>query len=297
MASLKEQRLRIASVKSTQKITSAMKMVAAAKLRRAQEAAIAGRPYAAKMTAMLAAVLTSGYQPDEALPLLSGTGADKVHLLIIIGTDRGLCGGFNTQIFRAARRQIRDLEEAGKTVKLLCIGRKARDVFSREFGKKVIASYTDLTRKGLHYDAVAQIASRLQDLLTEGAFDVCQVLYNKFRSAMVQTPTWKQIIPLPSDDAWIPESGVPGKVRAQYEFEPSAQELLTTLLPRNLTVQLYSALLDSIASEHGARMTAMDNATRNAGDMIRNLTLSYNRTRQAMITKELIEIISGAEAL
>ena len=166
------------------------------------------RSTAAKMAAMLAAVLASGYQPDDVLPLLSGTGADKVHLLIIIGTDRGLCGGFNTQIFRAARRQIRDLEEAGKTVKLLCIGRKARDVFSREFGKKVIASYTDITRKGLNYDAVAQIASRLQDLLAEGAFDVCQVLYNKFRSAMVQTPTWAQVIPLSNDDTWIPESEI-----------------------------------------------------------------------------------------
>lgn len=297
MPSLKEQRVRITSVKSTQKITSAMKMVAAAKLRRAQEAAAAGRPYAEKMTAMLQAVLASGYQSEEALPLLQGTGKDAVYLLVIISTDKGLCGGFNTSIFRAARLRIKRLEAQGKTIKIVTIGKKARDVFVRETGKRVIKSYADITRKKVDYDLVAGISDDLQQLLGEGAFDVAEVLYNKFRSAMLQVPTWQQVIPLPGIEDGVPESGLPALAKAQYDFEPEAATLLATLLPKNLSVQLFSALLDSVASEHGARMSAMDNATRNAGDMIRRLTLSYNRARQAMITKELIEIISGAEAV
>ncbi|MCA3268996.1 MAG: F0F1 ATP synthase subunit gamma [Thalassospira sp.] len=297
MPSLKEQRVRIASVKSTQKITSAMKMVAAAKLRRAQEAAAAGRPYAEKMAAMLQAVLASGYQPEEALPLLQGTGKNDTYLLIIVSTDKGLCGGFNTAIFRAARLRMKHLGAQGKTVKIVTIGKKARDVFVRETGKRVVKSYADITRKKVDYDLVAGISEDLQQLLSEGAFDVAEVLYNKFRSAMLQVPTWQQVIPMPSIEDGVPESGLPTPVKSQYEFEPDAARLLAKLLPKNLSVQLFSVLLDSVASEHGARMSAMDNATRNAGDMIRRLTLSYNRARQAMITKELIEIISGAEAV
>jgi F-type H+-transporting ATPase subunit gamma len=295
MPSLKDLRNRISSVKSTQKITSAMKMVAASKLRRAQEQAEAGRPYADRMGRMLAglagAVASAGHGPR----LMAGTGDDRVHLLMPVTADRGLCGGFNSSITRATRKKIEALRQEGKTVKLFCVGRKGRDVLRRDFSDLIVKSVIDVGRPRLGFDDAQQIAEALLTMYDAGEFDVCTIIYNEFRSAMTQVVTPHQLIPVA-----IPEGGgeaAPAGSRAPYEFEPSEEQILADLLPRNLAVQIYRALLESAASEHGARMTAMDAATRNAGEMIDKLTLTYNRTRQAVITKELIEIISGAEAL
>lgn len=296
MPSLKDIRNRIGSVKSTQKITSAMKLVAASKLRRAQEQAEAGRPFAERMARMLSS-LSAGVSAETGGPkLMVGTGSDQTHLLVVISSDRGLCGGFNGSIVREAKRQIARLHSEGKTVKLLCVGRKGRDLLRRDYPKAIIQSYEEVGKKRLSFADADMVANKVLELFDAGEFDVCSIVYNKFKSAITQVVTVQQIIPfaVPAADA-APETG--GEAKALYEFEPNEERILTDLLPRNLSIQVYSALLESAASEQGARMTAMDNATRNAGDMIKKLTLVYNRTRQASITKELIEIISGAEAV
>jgi F-type H+-transporting ATPase subunit gamma len=293
MPSLKDLRNRIGSVKQTQKITSAMKLVAASKLRRAQEQAEASRPFAERMSAMLANLGASVADIEGAPPLLAGTGSDQVHLLVVATADRGLCGGFNSSIARGARIRIRELREAGKEVKILCIGRKGRDMLRREFGSVIVDTVEGVGRRRLEYAEAVGIGERLERMYEAGEFDVCTIVFNRFRSAISQILTFQQLIPVEPAEIEREESDT----RSVYEFEPDEQTILTELLPRNLAVQIYRALVENAASEQGARMTAMDNATRNAGEMIDRLTLFYNRTRQAQITKELIEIVSGAEAL
>jgi F-type H+-transporting ATPase subunit gamma len=294
MANLKVLRMRINSVRSTRKITSAMKMVAAAKLRRAQENAEAARPYAERMERMMAS-LASGFAGREDAPkLLAGSGGDRVHLIVVVTSDRGLCGGFNGNVARAVRRRIRELAEAGKQVKLLCVGRKGRDSLRRDHRTLIVDSIEGIDRGGMGFDKAAALAERLVAMFEAGEFDVCTLFYSQFKNVMTQVPTTLQLIP-----ASIPEAGDAAAAGAQasYEYEPEEQELLDELLPRNVAVQVFRAMLENAAGEQGARMSAMDSATRNAGEMIDKLTLSYNRARQAQITKELIEIISGAEAL
>lgn len=295
MSGLKTLRTRIASVKSTQKITTAMKLVAAAKLRRAQEQAEAARPYAQQMEAMLARL--AGNIEDSQSPLLVGTGKSDTVLLVIISADRGLCGAYNSSIIRATKAAVQRLQQGGKTVKIFCIGKKARDALGREYARMIVKTVTDMGSGKLHYSDAQQVAQELHQMFAAGEFDVCSVIFNKFRSVISQEVTEQQLIPLPvAANANQPESARSGG-GALYLYEPSEAAIVETLLPLNLSVQVFRALLESNASEQGARMTAMDNATRNAGEMIKTLRLRYNRTRQAMITKELIEIISGAEAL
>ena len=293
MASLKDLRLRIRSVKSTQKITSAMKMVAAAKLRRAQEPAEAARPYAERMERMIA-TLGAGVSSDAPV-LLTGTGSDKVQLVIVATADRGLCGAFNSSIIRDARLMIRGLQASGKTVKLYCVGRKGRDGLRKEFGDIIIDSMELAGKKKLSFADANAIALKVISLFDAGQIDSAHIIYARFRSAIAQIVTRQQLIPVPLPA--VEAGAASGGASALYEYEPDEEAILAALLPRNLSVQIYKALLENSASEHGARMTAMDNATRNAGDMINRLTLTYNRSRQAQITKELIEIISGAEAV
>jgi F-type H+-transporting ATPase subunit gamma len=294
MPSLKDLRNRITSVKATQKITSAMKLVAASKLRRAQEQAEAGRPYAERMARMLSS-LAQGVEGGGPR-LMAGTGKDDVHLLLVVTSDRGLCGAFNASIVREARRQIQRLQSEGKTVKLLTVGRKGRDLLRRDYSGLMVQSWEDVGRRRLAFSEAQTVAERMLDLFEAGEFDVASIVYNRFKSAIAQIVTVQQVIPFS-----IPETSQQAadadELKALYEFEPTEEEILADLLPRNLSIQVYRSLLESAASEQGARMTAMDNATRNAGDMIGRLTLTYNRTRQANITKELIEIISGAEAV
>ena len=299
MPSLKDLKIRIDSVKSTQKITSAMKMVAAAKLRRAQEGAEAARPYAVRMERMLGSLAQSVGDTEGAPKLLAGTGNDETHLIVAFTADRGLCGGFNSSIVRQVRNMTIDLKAAGKTAKIFCVGRKGHDVLKREFAGDIIDNVEGIGRRGVEYDEAAGVALSITELFEAGEFDVCTIVFNRFQSAMTQIVTPQQLIPFePAEaDAAEEETAADDGPKAVYIFEPEEDEILADLLPRNLAVQIFQALLESAASEHGARMTAMDNATRNAGDMIDNLTLTYNRTRQAFITKELIEIISGAEAL
>lgn len=295
MSGLKALRIRINSVKSTQKITSAMKMVAAAKLRRAQEQAESARPYAERLEGVLRSLAAN--VGESTAPLLVGSGQDKTHLLIVISSDRGLCGAFNSSIFRATRARIQKLQGDGKEVKLFCVGRKARDLLARDYGKLIVRTVRDLGSGKLGYGDAQTLSQEIQDMFTSGQFDVCGVIYNHFRSVISQEVTEQQLIPLPLPaNSNTPDAAIPGS-SALYLYEPSEQSIVETLLPLNLSVQIFRALLESNASEQGARMTAMDNATRNAGDMLKGLRLTYNRTRQAMITKELIEIISGAEAL
>lgn len=300
MPNLKDLRVRINSVKSTQKITSAMKMVAAAKLRRAQEQAEAARPYSERMERMLKS-LAEGLPSGAGGPaLLAGTGKDDVHLLVVMTSDRGLCGGFNTTIVREARSVIKKLQNDGKTVKILCVGRKGRDNLRRDHASLIVESFVDIGRRSLGFADAEQISARIIEMFGAGEFDVCTVVYNHFRSVISQIVTTQQLIPFSvdvGDGNDENDQADSGDQRAVYEFEPDEQEILEVLLPRNLAVQIFHSLLENAASEHGARMTAMDSATRNAGDMIDDLTMTYNRTRQAFITKELIEIISGAEAL
>jgi len=292
MPSLKTFRLRIRSVQSTQKITKAMKMVAAAKLRRAQEQAMAARPYAEAMDKVLAALGQSfkGTGPK----LLAGTGSDKVQLLIVATADRGLCGAFNSSIVREARRVIRSMLADGKTVKVLCIGRKARDQLRRDFGSLIIDTVTDLGRPRLSFGDAQKVSAKVMQLFDAGEFDVATVVFNRFKSAMTQIVTVQQLIPPPPPPADAAPATTGGAI---YEFEPDEADILADLLPRNLTVQIFRALLENAASFYGSQMTAMDNASRNAGEVIKKLTLQMNRSRQASITKELIEIISGAEAV
>ncbi|MFZ4534045.1 MAG: F0F1 ATP synthase subunit gamma [Alsobacter sp.] len=291
MASLKDLRNRIASVKATQKITKAMQMVAAAKLRRAQLAAEAARPYAERMNAVLANV-AGGIAPGSNAPrLLSGTGKDQTHLLIVCTAERGLCGGFNSSIARLAREHTLALQGQGKTVKILCVGKKGTDVLKRQFSRQIIESIELRGLKSIGYADADAIGRKVLGLYDAGEFDVCTLFFSQFRSVILQVPTAKKLIP-----ADIP-AATPGAAAASYEYEPDEGEILADLLPRNISVQIFRALLENGASEQGARMSAMDSATRNAGEMIKKQTMTYNRTRQAMITKELIEIISGAEAL
>jgi F-type H+-transporting ATPase subunit gamma len=293
MPSLKDLRNRIRSVRSTQKITSAMKMVAASRLRRAQERVEAARPYAERMERVLASLAGRMAGLPGAPPLLGGTGKEETHLLVVATSDRGLAGGFNATILREARRRIRELLPAGKTVVVLTIGRKGRDGLRRDYGRLIHDSLTEIGRRQVSFDEARDIADRILVLYQAGRFDVATIIYNRFRSAMTQVVTAQRLIPFQAAAA-SEEVALAGAI---YEFEPSEEEILAALLPKNLAVQIYTALLENAASEQGARMTAMDSATRNAGEMIDRLTLNYNRTRQAAITKELIEIISGAEAL
>lgn len=295
MASLKDLRNRIASVQSTQKITRAMQMVAASKLRRAQEAAEAARPYAERMERVLASLGASLKDQPGAPRLLAGTGKDDVHLLVVATSDRGLCGAFNTNIIRAARLEAMRLVAAGKTVKIVTVGRKAHQVLRRDQGDRIVRQ-VDLSHvKRLGFQDASEIADTILAMFEAGEFDVCSIFYAKFQSALVQVVTKQQLIPAAIEEG--AEGSGPDLNGAVYEYEPDEEAILADLLPRNIRVQVFRALLENAASEQGARMTAMDSATRNAGDMIHRLTLTYNRTRQAAITKELIEIISGAEAL
>ncbi len=298
MPSLKDLKLRINSTKSTQKITSAMKMVAAAKLRRAQEQAEAARPYAERMERVLGRLAASAAGKDGAPALLAGRGTQQTHLLIVMTSDRGLCGGFNSSIARGARRLARDLKGQGKAVKILCVGRKGRDQLRREFPNDIIGTIEDVAKPRLTFAAAEAIATRVLTMFEHGEFDVCALVYTRFKSAMTQIVTIQQLIPFAPAAANENEpQGSSGGAPAAYEYEPDELEILSALLPKNLGMQIFRALLENNASEQGARMTAMDSATRNAGDMINKLTITYNRSRQAAITKELIEIISGAEAL
>jgi len=291
MASLKDMRVRIASTKATQKITKAMQMVAASKLRRAQVAAEAARPYAERMGKVLSSIAAAVAGSDSAPKLLAGTGSDKVHLLVVCTAERGLCGAFNSSIVRLARERINALIADGKDVKILCVGRKGADQLRRVYGRYIIETIELRGVKQIGFAQADMVAAKILALFNEGAFDVCTLFFSRFRSVIAQVPTAQQVIPPVFEAA---EGAGPA---ASYEYEPEEADILTELLPRNLSVQVFRALLENAASEQGARMSAMDNATRNAGEMIRKQTLTYNRTRQAMITKELIEIISGAEAL
>jgi F-type H+-transporting ATPase subunit gamma len=295
MPSLKEFRNRIVSVKSTRKITSAMKMVAASKLRRAQQQAEASQPYASKMSSMLQRLAANIDINDSSPVLIAGTGRQDTHLVIVVTSDRGLCGGFNSQIARMARNRIRELIDEDRTVKVVCVGRKGRDVLKRDFASHIIHTFEGLGRKRLAFSDAQQVANMVLDMVGRQEFDVCTILYNQFKSVIKQEPTAQQLVPfyIEKKDEKPQDAGP----RAVYEFEPTEEEILASLLPRNLAVQIYRALLDSAAGEQAARMTAMENSTKNAGDMINKLTVRYNRARQAYITKELIEIISGAEAV
>ncbi|MBX3486563.1 MAG: F0F1 ATP synthase subunit gamma [Candidatus Paracaedibacteraceae bacterium] len=288
MPSLKDLRLRIKSVKSTQKITSAMKMVAAAKLRKAQEKAEAARPYALGLERLLVNALAQ--QPDMMRPplLMTGNPDNPIHLIVVVTSDRGLCGGFNVNITRDVRHLVKRLQENDVPVRILCVGRKGRDLLRRDFGDLILETITDVGRKGITMEESERVCQKLQELLD---YDICggmTVVYSVFKSALSQEVARRQLIPIP----------IEGKSdRGLFEFEPSQEELIDRLVPKNFAVQMYQILIETNASEQGARMTAMDNATRNARDVIKRLELNYNRTRQAYITKELIEIISGAEAL
>ncbi len=293
MASLKELRNRIASVKATQKITKAMQMVAAAKLRRAQTAAEAARPYAERMESVLSNLATALEGREGGPPLMVGTGKDDVHLLIVCTAERGLCGAFNSSIVRLAREHIIRLRSQGKEVKIICVGKKGLDQLRRQFKDLIIDTIEFRGVRQLTFEHAEQVSEKVLGLFAEGAFDVATLFFSRFKSVISQIPTAQQVIPasIPTESNGVDLGG------AVYEYEPDEAEILTELLPLNITVQVFKALLENAASEQGARMSAMDSATRNAGDMIGKLTLNYNRTRQAQITKELIEIISGAEAL
>lgn len=294
MASLKALRARITSVKSTRKITQAMKMVAAAKLRRAQTQAEQARPYAERMERMLASLGASVAGSPDAPKLLVGSGADKVHLLVVVTADRGLAGPFNTNVGRFARNRIRALEAEGKTVKVLSVGRKGAAFLKREFPRHIVGEMSFMGKKRIGFEDASAVADRITTMLEAGEFDVCSLLYNRFQSVITQIATDQRLIPAPLPEVKATDAGT---AQALYEYEPAEEQILATLLPRNLAIQVYRALLENNAGFYGSQMNAMDNATRNAGEMINKLTLNYNRTRQANITRELIEIISGAEAV
>lgn len=293
MPSLKSLRMRINSVKSTRKITQAMKMVAAAKLRRAQTQAEAARPYAERMARMLGSLGAAVQGSPDAPKLLVGTGGDKTVLMVVVTADRGLCGPFNTNVGRFARARIRELESQGKTVKVMTVGRKGAAFLKREFSSRFVGEVSFAGQKRVGFDDAANIAASITTMLDDGAFDVCELVYNRFVNVITQVPTAQRLIPAPLPEA-VTDTDT---VQALYEYEPAEEAILAALLPQNLAIQVYRSLLESGAGEQGSRMSAMDAATRNAGEMIKKLTLNYNRTRQANITKELIEIISGAEAV
>lgn len=290
MTTLKALRDRTRSIQSTRKITLAMKMVAGAKLRRAQEQVEAGRPYAHFMRQILGDLAAKATALDSPQPLLVGTGKTDIHLLLVATSDRGLCGSFNSSIIRHARKVIAACQEEGETVKLFCVGRKGKAVLEKEYAALIVESFTEVGYPRLHFSEAQRIADSLIKMFEDGLFDKCTLIYNHFKSAMVQEVTTQQVIPLQTEKP-------SANINSIYEYEPTEDIILGQLLPQNIAVQVYNALLENTASEQGARMTAMESASRNAGDMIRQLTLAYNRTRQAQITRELIEIISGAEAL
>jgi len=292
MASLKDMRVRIASTKATQKITKAMQMVAASKLRRAQQAAEAARPYAERMDAVISNIATAAAGSGSAPKLLSGTGNDRVHLLLVCTGERGLSGAFNSSISRLAREKAFSLMNQGKEVKIFCVGRKGYESLRRQFDRQIVGHVDLRAVKVLSFKDAEGIAKKIIEMFDNGEFDVCTLFYSRFKSVIAQVPTAQQVIPLVVEEKDAKAAAAPA-----YEYEPEEDEILTTLLPRNLAVQIFRALLENNASFYGAQMSAMDNATRNAGEMIRKQTITYNRTRQAMITKELIEIISGAEAV
>jgi F-type H+-transporting ATPase subunit gamma len=291
MPSLKDMRVRIAATKATQKITKAMQMVAASKLRRAQAAAEAARPYAQRMTKVLGNIAAAAENLGAAPPLLVGTGSDRVHLLLVCTAERGLCGPFNSAIVRLARERANALMAEGKEVRFFCVGRKGYEQLRRLYEKQIIEHIELRAVRTLAFEHAENIGEKIVQLYKQGAFDVCTLFFSRFRSVIAQIPTAQQIIPPVFEGDGGNDNGV------VYEYEPDEDEILVELLPRNIYVQIFRALLENAASFYGAQMTAMDNATRNAGEMIRKQTLTYNRTRQAMITKELIEIISGAEAV
>jgi F-type H+-transporting ATPase subunit gamma len=293
MPSLKDLKNRINSVKSTRKITKAMQMVAAAKLRRAQEAAEAARPYAEKMEGVLANLALSAKDSPTAPPLLKGSGDDKVHLLLVCTAERGLCGGFNSSIVKLTRQKIMELEGQGKTVKIITVGKKGREQLKRDYADRFVHHHDFSEVRRIAYADAQRVAEDLLKRFDEGEYDVAHLFFSRFETVLTQVPTVTQVVPASFDDV----EGEDAAPAGGYEYEPEEDAILADLLPRNIAVQIFTALLENAASEQGARMTAMDNATRNAGDMIDRLNLEYNRSRQAAITKELIEIISGAEAL
>ncbi|WP_062011755.1 F0F1 ATP synthase subunit gamma [Aureimonas sp. AU4] len=292
MPSLKDLRNRIASVKATQKITKAMQMVAAAKLRRAQEAAEAARPYSERMASVLGNI-AGAMEQGQSLPLMSGTGRDDTHLLVVFTSDRGLCGGFNGQIVRLVREHVRRLETAGKTVKIISVGKKGTDLMRRDLGSRIVARMDLNAGRGIAFSNAEGVADEVMTRFEAGEFDVATIFYSAFENVITQRPTAQRIIPA---EVPVVEASTTGAA-AIYEYEPEPESILADLIPRNIKIQIFRALLENGASEQGARMSAMDNATRNAGDMINKLSISYNRQRQAQITTELIEIIAGAEAL
>ena len=297
MPSLKDLKVQIKSVKSTKKITTAMKMVAASKLRRAQERAESARPYSSRMEEMLSSLASSCISGEGAIKLLTGTGRQDTYLVVTVTADRGLCGGFNSNINRATVKYVRSLEDQGKTVKLITIGKKSRDFLTRLMKDRILESFTDFGVSGAGYNFALQVSEKIQSLYNADQFDVCVLIYNKFKSAIAQKVTQQQLIPLSLKTKEAEDNQANKTDNAIYLYEPDENEILKDLLPKNVSIQIFKTLLESNAGEQGARMIAMDNATRNAGEMIDSLSLKYNRTRQANITKELIEIISGAESV
>ena len=292
MASLDDLKKRIASVKSTQKITKAMKMVAAAKLRRAQESAEKGRPYSEKMNNVILNLSYSISDKENAPKLLSGTGKDKIHLCVIMTSDRGLCGGFNSNICKLAKINFKKILGEGKTLKIITVGTKGLDQIKREYGKYIIKKFSFKEKKQISFNEAKIVGEEIISLFNQNEFDKCILFYNNFKNVITQIPQAQQIIPAENNS-----SDKTDEKTHSYEFEPDEDEILEDLLPKNISTQIFKALLENAASEQGSRMTAMDNATRNAGDLVDKLTINYNRSRQASITKELIEIISGAESL
>ena len=297
MPSLKDIKTQINSVGSTRKITSAMKMVAASKLRRSQEKAEAARPYSSRLEEMLASLASSAASGEGIIKLLTGTGNDQNYVVVPVSADRGLCGGFNSSINKETFRLVKSLEDDGKNVQLMPVGKKSRDFFNRVMKNKILESFADLNVSVNGYDAALQVSNKLQELYFDGKFDKCIIVFNKFKSAISQEVTQQQLIPLDVSNSSKEENVDDSAAKAIYDYEPDEETILKDLLPKNVSIQIFKVLLESDAGEHGARMAAMDNATRNAGEMIDSLTLKYNRTRQAFITKELIEIISGAESI
>ena len=297
MPSLKDIKTQINSVVSTKKITTAMKMVAASKLRRSQEKAVAARPYSSRLEEMLSSLASSAASGEGIIKLLTGTGNDQNYMIVPVSADRGLCGGFNSSINRETFKLVKSLEKDGKNVQLMPVGKKSRDFFNRVMKDQIAESFIDLNVSNSGYDSALQVSNKLQDLYFDGKFDKCILVFNKFVSAISQDVTQQQLIPLDVSESSKEVKEDSNDTKAIYDYEPDEETILKDLLPKNVSIQIFKVLLESDAGEHGARMAAMDNATRNAGEMIDGLTLKYNRTRQAFITKELIEIISGAESI
>ena len=297
MPSLKDIKTQINSVGSTKKITSAMKMVAASKLRRSQEKAEAARPYSSRLEEMLASLASSSASGEGIIKLLTGTSNDQNYIVVPVSADRGLCGGFNSSINRETFKLVKSLESDGKNVQLMPVGKKSRDFFNRVMKDQIVESFVDLNISNSGYESALKVSNKLQELYFDSKFDKCIIVFNKFKSAISQEVTQQQLIPLDVSDSSEEENADTTAAKAIYDYEPDEETILKDLLPKNVSIQIFKVLLESDAGEHGARMAAMDNATRNAGEMIDSLTLKYNRTRQAFITKELIEIISGAESV